>query len=72
MHPLPLFKGYKERGVFFIIILFIFAINTFIEYTQYKHFKTNEPNTVYRGAIDTVVTRAVQKLDLIVPAKSGE
>ena len=28
--------------MFFIIILFIFAINTFIEYTQYKHFKTNE------------------------------
>ena len=42
MQSLPLFKNYKERGVFFSIVLLFFLINTYIEYTQYKHFKVNE------------------------------
>ena len=39
---------------------------------RYKNFKPDEPTEVYKGATDTVITRAVQKLALIVPLETGE
>ena len=34
---------------------------------RYKNLKTNEPSKIYKGASDIVVSRAVQKLALVVP-----
>ena len=42
MEALPLFKNNKERLYFYFIVIFIFCINLYINYQNYKSFKTNE------------------------------
>ena len=39
---------------------------------RYKNFKPGESASVYKGALDTVVIRAVQRLALIVPSESDK
>ena len=39
---------------------------------RYKNMKNNEPVKIYKGALDTEVSRAVQKLALLVPVSDEE
>lgn len=42
MDSLPLFRNYKERKYFFLFIIFLFCINTFLSYLDFKEFKKDE------------------------------
>ncbi|PIF04834.1 MAG: competence protein [Arcobacter sp.] len=42
MQTLSLFKNFKERRYFYIVIIFIFLFNLYLEFYNYKQFRKNE------------------------------